>query len=215
QEAFVDRDGTLFPKDTFFDKLAKAGGADHFAVTNFHAYKPDSHDTSVADVARQVRRKMATYGFGDQPLWITETNAGDNPAKFEASRTFCARNIVEALAGGVDRVFWWNTIDYPGESPTLQLGLFSSTGQPRPAFFSFLTTTRMLAGLTHVDEVKIDGVSAYRSSGGGRTVTVIWDDAGRTVDVGTGVSAFDDFGNPLIATGRIKLDRHALFLVSA
>jgi hypothetical protein len=207
------------PKYSFFYRLMEAGAADWFDVTNIHIYR----DPNPSEEFWPANRMQATndildeFGIRDRELWNTETNynAASDP-NIEKVRQFMPRNTIELLAAGVDRVFPFYTVDYPDDP--VPWGMWDDRGQPRPAAFSYLTLTRLAAGLDQVATTTVGGVPGYRFSAVGRTDSVIalWDDAGASVVVPAGMSAFDDFGNPIASAGAsITLGPTVTYLVSA
>jgi hypothetical protein len=154
---------------------------------------------------------MDRFGIGDRPMWLTEFNY--SPPNPTDSR-FAVRTVPELLANGVDRLFWFYTMDYPGEIQPYY-GLFDGQGQPRPAFFTHVTLTHMVSGLHTIRRTTVDGIPAVSFAGPGRMVTVISAPEGTArIDVHPDVAVFDDWGNRVTPTkGTIVLDRYITYLV--
>jgi hypothetical protein len=197
---------------TWLERFLAAGGGAYIDLMNIHAYNGTGSGTEVRikDRFSIVRSAMSSHGIGSMPIWNTETNYNlGNP---EQQRQSAARNLVESLVGGAAKVFFFEGVDYADGEVSQPWGLFTSKGQPRPGFFSYLTATRMLAGLTTITTTTIGGVEAFRFTDGVRTVTVLWNDAGATVSVPVGATAYDDFGNVLVGT-TVTLGPTATYLV--
>jgi hypothetical protein len=197
-------------RETFFGRLMRAGAAGYFEVMNFHAYG-EPLGGRIPERTAEVLDLMRRYGIADRPLWNTETNS--IPPDPGTSRIAAVRDVVESLAWGVDRAFFFYTIDYPDEAPGFPWGLFDPSAQPRPAFFTFLTMTRLLGGLFTIDPVTVQGVRGYRFTDGSRTAIVLWSDEGAQLQVPPGSRAYDDYGN-LITESRVAVGPTAVYLIS-
>ncbi len=215
-------DGRQFPSEivgpTWFDRFVEAGGMEHFDVMNFHAYAGNSPGNTGRPEELALRcsdnqEQLAELGYAGMPLWNSETNY--NVPDTESSRRAATRNYVESLVGGCDRIWFFHIADYASEP--FEFGLFTVDAQPRPAFFTHLTTTRLLSGLDQITDLRpAEEGPAFSFTDGTRTATVMWDDdeGGRTVTVPAGTTPLDDVGNPLDHDGTVEVGPRAVWFVA-
>jgi hypothetical protein len=183
-----------------------------FDVFNVHVYADEGTMTASTGYRRAAAAKqmLAQRGLHAE-VWGTEYG-GNTGGDQSRQRLAATRLALQLLAGGADRVGFFYTVEYAGE-PLPGQTLFDQAGGPLPALFSYLTMTRMLAGLAFTGVTAIDSVPALRFSNGTRSVTAIWDDNGRTIRVPPGVHGFTDWGNPVAHGKTITLGAAPVWLV--
>ena len=107
-------------------------------------------------VGAEYRATLQAHGYGDKPLWLTETNAMpyDDPVTpkpadgqrvtREQQAAFLIQAYATALASGYERVAWNAMVD--GDTSGEIWGLLRNDGTPRTAFQSYQVATTWLSG---------------------------------------------------------------------
>jgi hypothetical protein len=163
-----------------------------------------------------LREVMQRYGI-NKPLFLNETGlrcddrytsisgscAAASSVFEQAKANHLIRSSMRAIAAGVESYIWY-TLQGPGWSQT---ALLDATQQPRPAF------TAMKVAIERLNEVRIppqsftgygSGIEAYRFSGNGFVLDVIWsvDHTTRQISLPASavIAAYSRDGNPITPT---------------
>lgn len=143
----------------FLDDVLAAGGGNVFDVMNFHVYPvfwynwTDQESPGLLEKANYIKAKLASYGFPNKPLLITEagwhSNSSANPpGDPEAQARYVVELFTQSIAVGARTMVWWMLHD-PTDSWNYENGLIKNTQdpnplQPKPAYTAFKTAVRML-----------------------------------------------------------------------
>ncbi|MGC9536206.1 hypothetical protein [Streptomyces sp. UG1] len=169
----------------------------------FHGY-PDpaeQDDPQFPGAAAEQRELARRYGASGVPLWMTECGAfldarprlDLTPAQEVVQARYVVRSMVEGLAAGNARQFWF--AGPPLHDDGVYFGLFDREFQPLPAYAAFAALTSLLGEAHFVGTVPRlpDGVSGFVfDSGRGERVTVLW--APRPVRLDLPGTAYDMMG---------------------
>jgi hypothetical protein len=199
----------------WLESVFEAGGLDSLDVLSIHPYQPRGAARGIVEDVRPLVDLLESYDSGDTPLWITEIgwstfkkdDDGDGDEEFITSERLQARKLVRtyvlSASAGIERVYWY--IFRNDEARDTKFGRFgivrhpnSDKGDtaPKPAYVTFATMTRQLAGSTfdRVDERA--PVESYRFETAEGPVTVLWSEANRdlTVETGDSLTVVDAYG---------------------
>jgi len=157
----------------------------------------DSDPESIYKYTLTAREIMSTYGLGDKPIWITETNVplwGRNGAPGAPLRGFASLDEASwyvlqaasnAIAAGAGKLMFFRLADdnMTGEA----WGLVEANASPRPAYRALQVAASVLHDISQAQRSVVDGdvvladmrredgariVTAYSMSGHAATVTV-------------------------------------------
>jgi hypothetical protein len=109
----------------WFDQYLKAGGGQYADVIGYHLYVNPAPPEEMVPLIRQVEQIMRNDGFGDKPLWDTETGwaiqnkqsvvkpyPGKGYNSIVLSADEAAATVVRAYilswASGVSRLYWYS-----------------------------------------------------------------------------------------------------------
>ncbi len=186
-----------WPDDTisrdFLSGILSSGAGTVIDALSFHAYGEwGAGDLLIAKTVR-IRQVLATYGYPNKPLFATEIAAtcnGDTvascPPDFQRWKirqaNYAARIYAEALALNLKGAFWFTlAIDNPGASFSHLIDETNGTLTPRPAYFAFLNSARLLLGARYVgppiqepplDQLQKVQILTFRKPGS--TLYVLW-----------------------------------------
>lgn len=170
------------------------------------------------DLLREAKG-AATRDNKKRQLWLTEfgwdTLAGHPVSPFEQA-VYLQRGWLLALAGGVDKVFWFYDFDSPEPRQFFDgCGLLTADGQPKPSLCALAALTYLLPSPRYVGECSAGwGTKGFVFETNGKLVLALWSvegDAGTVVSFDSG-QLYDTFSNPL-PQKTFKLNRAPLFVV--
>jgi hypothetical protein len=134
-----------------------------------------------------VRSILDSYGLGQKPVWINETNAPPTedfiespPAStgpkitLDEQSAFVIQAFALALAGGADRIAFNKMRN---EQSIVLDGLLRADNSRRPAFDAFRTVTTYFAGTQQATLVQLDSLYIVTLERGEQTTTVLWNSA--------------------------------------
>ena len=154
--------GGFNPFDTtFLREVAEYGAWDSFDIIAIHPYvnpyEPESGNLAAA--ADAVRALAARYG--QKPIWVTELGWASGPADRDAigitdedfQANYLVRSILLLWEAGVEKIFWYNFKDDPGNPYGLvRLGTSRTDYTPRkPAFYALQTLIRETRGAQFIE----------------------------------------------------------------
>ncbi len=179
-----------------FNLLAKADPTNHyhgyFDVANVHLYVGPP---SFYPIITGVRALLQSHGWGDKPIWVSETNVEpyDDPARprprtqfrvtMQAQAAFLVDAFASYIAAGVDRVAVYRMAD--GRDPT-PLGLVDAAGRFRPVAYTFRFLVGLFKDATAGPGAYTPGDQLDHKSGvfkvvltkPGERITVLWNQSG-------------------------------------
>lgn len=180
----------------FLEGALRAGAGPYFDILAFHTYAAFSAASSNIDFDRQgasawlgrggltvgkvrfLREVMQRYGI-NKPIILNETGLRcfspcSAATQFEqAKANYLIRSSMRAMAEGVEAYIWY-TLQGPGWD---QSGLLNSSQQPSPAYVTMKTA------IARLNEVRLPpqpftgygaNIEAYRFSGNGFVLDVLW-----------------------------------------
>ncbi|MGW6904916.1 hypothetical protein [Streptomyces sp. NPDC054940] len=190
-----------------FQDLMLANDVVRYAdVWAFHGY-PDpaeQDDPAFPGAADEQHALARRHGADEVPLWMTECGAfletsGDlNPALERVQARFLVRSMVEGLAAGNGRQFWF--AGPPLHDDGVYFGLLDRDFGPLPAYSAFAALTSLLGAAHFVGPVRHPpaGVRGFVFDDGcGQRVTVVWAERPARVRVPVAGVAYDIMGRPL------------------
>jgi hypothetical protein len=178
--------GGFNPFDTTFARaVAEYGGWDSFDIIALHPYvNPYSpEDGNLAAAADGIRALGQQYG--QKPIWVTELGWASGPSDRDAAgrgadeqtqASFLVRSMLMLWEAGVERVFWYNFKDDPG-NPYGLIGLGAGRTDysvRKPAFLALRTLNQQVAGATYVtrrDLFRQQVIADFESVAGWRRVS--------------------------------------------
>jgi hypothetical protein len=193
---FEDNSSGPFVRE-FFDDVLSAGGGDYFDVMNFHVYPTfwynwtEEESPGLLEKATFIKNKLASYGYPNKPILITEAGWHSNSSAFpsgdpETQSRFVVELFTQSIAAGSKTMVWWMLHDPDGWN--FENGLITNKDDPnplqqKPAFAAFKTAVSVLGSATF-HRILSDGqtgsssMEAYemRDSILKRTVYVAWMD---------------------------------------
>lgn len=141
----------------FLDGVLEFGG-DYVDVMNFHYYPAfsktwtDLDGPGLLQKTEAVRSKLVEYGYGDRPIFITEsgwhsndTSANGLPASPAIQSHYVIELFTQSLAADIDVMIWWMLFD-PGGG-YWDNGLVTNDTPPviKPAFVAYQTAVSELS----------------------------------------------------------------------
>ena len=170
---------------TFQDLMLENDVVRYADVWAFHGYPdPAEQDEPPFPGAADEQRELADrLGAGDVPRWMTECGAFFDvrpgvdlvPAQQAVQARYLVRSMVEGLAAGNSRQFWF--AGPPLHDDGVYFGLLSREFQPLPAYSACAALTSLL-GEAHfagpVSGLPAGAVGFAFDSGRGELVRVLW-----------------------------------------
>lgn len=191
-------DELALPHEGTLDFIGQALAADpdlgrYFDAVAYHPYHfpyagPEVNipfEGTTEDSMVALARLLAAHGLRRKPIWITEVGWPNNTAAYGASpmksASYLVRTFASAWAHGINTVDWYCYGDgsdwqYNQESA---FGIINAQGQPKPAYFAWLTLDRLLLRERYLGSaapslrLPHDGY-ALRFGTRERQITVVW-----------------------------------------
>lgn len=201
----------------FISQLLKMGSSEWMDAMSIHAYvNPEAPEWRFANALKGIREEFNAAGGVDKEIWLTETGYKGSerheiPQRKPATRqefislkqyaSYIVRTHILTLGNGINRLYWFS-MGTPGPYVyPWSMNEPDSFYSPKPAVAAYAAMTRQLANLKFMDSpVNGSGSYAYRFSGEGRNLTVVWsvDDAEGFLPVKAhSAQVYDIFGNPV------------------
>ena len=176
---------------SFLDNVLTQDVGDSFDVFAFHVYPPfaanwTTRGPGLYEKTLHIRDILTDHGL-DKPMMISEAGMHSNddpgyPMTEELQARYVPELYAEAIAAGVQTLFWFSFVDPPSWYP-YQNGLVTDEDPPRrkPAYRTYQRTAQILSG-THGDGVLSTAetgdpamqVYRLRDDAESRTVYVAW-----------------------------------------
>lgn len=194
-----------------FQDLMLANDVVRYAdVWAFHGYPDpaDQEDPGFPGAAEEQHALAQRQGAGDTPLWMTECGAfltapSDlTPAQEQVQARYLVRSMVEGLAAGNTRQFWFAAP--PLHDDGVWFGLLDRDFGPLPAYSAFAALTALLGAAHFVGPLPQlpTGVRGFCFDDGcGHQVSVLWAAARHTRVSVPGV-AYDIMGRRIDRPGQ-------------
>ncbi|WP_158560753.1 DUF7594 domain-containing protein [Paenibacillus contaminans] len=180
----------------WMEKVFQLGGMQYLDGISIHPYvypgAPELLEANIKSVQDLIRK----YNNGQlKPLWISEfgwpTEFDNRGVDERTQANYLIRGYVVSIASGIEQVMWYDfmndgvKIDYNEDNfgiirhPNDKLGAYT----PKPAYVSFATMTRALAGARFVSRESTDSdIRSYVFDRDGAEVRTLWS-AGSTIPV--------------------------------
>jgi hypothetical protein len=212
----------------FTGDIYASGVSDYYDKFNWHTYR------STDDYAKQLEahvRDQSSSGATVRPAWLTEAGIrlpnyneadanGLSPADRTTQALFTTESVVESLAAGDERHFFFVLPDYI-ENGT-QFGTLHPDLTPQPSFLALSAAANLIGvsnfvGVSRVGDLEIN---TFETSSG--TVTVCWSNTQKTIDIpvvpGSTLFAADIFGarTPLVpenSVAQLEIGRDPVYLI--
>ncbi|MGW3940311.1 hypothetical protein [Streptomyces phaeochromogenes] len=210
-----------------FQNLMLANDVVRYAdVWAFHGYPdPAEQDEPAFPGAADEQRELAgRLGAGEVPRWMTECGAffavrpGVDlvPVQQAVQARYLVRSMVEGLAAGNTRQFWF--AGPPLHDDGVYFGLLSREFQPLPAYSACAALTSLLGEAHFVGPVNglPTGVVGFEfDSGRGESVRVLW--AAKPVRIPVpGATVHDIMGRQMAtASAEVTVSRDPVYVVTA
>ena len=187
----------FWPDDTvsqsFLRGLLATGAGQAVDALSFHAYGEWGAGDVLISKTNRIRQVLSDYGLAGKPLFATEIAAtcnDDSPAScppdFDSWKNrqanYAARIYAEAMALDLKGAFWYTlAIDNPGFRFSQLIDAGSAGLTPRPAFYAFRNSARLLNGARYIGPPivelpadQIDKVQELVFQKPGSTLHVLW-----------------------------------------
>jgi hypothetical protein len=155
-----------------------------FDVVSYHLYY---NPAQILEILTDIRNILDSYGLGQKPIWINETNAPptedflEPPAEsvqpkitLEEQSAFVIQAFALSLAGGAERIAFNNLRNEKNPPSIVPYGLLRGDNSRRPAFDAFRTVSTHLAGVRQATWQKLDNIYIVTLDRGEQTTTVLW-----------------------------------------
>ncbi|MEW5961292.1 MAG: hypothetical protein AB1801_26510, partial [Chloroflexota bacterium] len=187
-----------------------------FDVVSYHLYY---NPRQMLEILIDVRSILDSYGLGNKPIWINETNAPpsedfleplQSPAAFnitlDEQSAFVIQAFALALAGGAERVAFNKLRNETVHPESVEpYGLLRGDNSRRPVFSAFQIVAKHFAGTGPTTWQQLGEVYLVTLDRNGQTTTVLWTTGRTPVVFGLNVIAgqallVDERGNELTIT---------------
>lgn len=186
--------------EPYLERFLEAGGGSWIDVYNFHYYglawkagPAVQFYRTGEDILRRMRLVLDRYGYGDRPIWVSETSTfsgrmGDLVQTEEEQAADLVKRFVLLGQLGVEKVFWTYVTkpryEGTGEGFFDQAGLVydgfgpadRGAGVRKKAFYAYQHLVVRLRGAVPAGMHTEQGVTIARFSLNGDTVVVLWQD---------------------------------------
>lgn len=129
----------------FVERLYQLGCKDYFDVFDYHYYRNHPPENEVLAELADIKALMHRYGDA-KPIWISETGVSGSiagqPESYERQASLVVRNQLLCLAGGVERIFYFDLQNWNDDFSSTwdgHLGLVEFGGRRKPAFYAYRT----------------------------------------------------------------------------
>lgn len=169
-------------------EVFELGGLNNVDVVTVHPYQFPGRPENLAGDMQKLKNLIREYNNGElKPIWLTEisypTHAAAAGVNEKTQADYLVRTFVNAMASGVDKVFWYDLMN-DGVGPTnlehnygLVYNRKDVRGQygPKPAYAAYGAMTRQLTGAAFAaDESVSDSLRQYKFTKDGEEIRVVW-----------------------------------------
>jgi len=186
--------------DTVFTTLDGYGGAPYFDVFDVHwfATAMNNNYMGLDNVVVEIKNLFAAHGYGDLPIWVTETATysdtpdGWDPQTEDDHARDLARRLLHYRSLGMEKVFWtplkefhdWKGVPnhYFDNTGLINNPLNDGNADEKKAYYTYLLLASKLDGaLVQTDSLFMQRLAESVAKGGefanyGKTYYAIWVD---------------------------------------
>ncbi|MGI2296863.1 S-layer homology domain-containing protein [Paenibacillus sp. GXUN7292] len=171
----------------WIEEVFKLGGLEYMDVVSIHPYQSQRPPDGMVQAVRSTQELMRKYNNGqEKPIWYTEigwpTKASIGiPENNQAN--FVVRTYVQALAEGVEKVFWYDLMNDGMQEDYYEhhLGMLRNRADefgaftPKPSYASYAAMTRELINAAF-DRQEYEGtdIFSYKFDKNGEELRVVW-----------------------------------------
>lgn len=171
----------------WIEEVFKLGGLNYMDAMSIHPYQSQRPPDGMVQAVRSTQELMRQYNNGREiPIWYTEigwpTKASIGiPENTQAN--YVVRTYVQALAEGVEKVFWYDLMNDGMQEDYYEhhLGMLRNRADekgaftPKPSYASYATMTRQLIGADFVEqEYAGTDIFSYKFNKSGEELRVVW-----------------------------------------
>ncbi|OPA75124.1 hypothetical protein BVG16_21170 [Paenibacillus selenitireducens] len=172
----------------WMEDVFKLGGLQYMDAVSIHPYQSQRPPDGIVDNVRSTQNLIRQYNHGQlKPIWFTEvgwpTSIGGIGISEKTQADYIVRTHVQALAEGVEKVFWYDMMNDGMDSgyhehnfgilrnPNDPKGAFT----PKPAYAAYAAMTRELIDAQFVERESFDtNISSYKFNKEGRNLRIVW-----------------------------------------
>lgn len=172
----------------WMEEVFKLGGLQYMDAVSIHPYQSQRPPDGIVDNVRSTQNLIRQYNQGQlKPIWFTEvgwpTSIGGIGISENTQADYIVRTHVQALAEGVEKVFWYDLMNDGMDSGYHEhnFGILRNANDPKgaftpkPAYAAYAAMTRELIGAQFVDRESFDAnISSYKFNKDGQNLRVIW-----------------------------------------
>lgn len=171
------------PPGNFASNICEAGISDYYDRFNWHIYTDPS---TYREGLLAHERLQQSAGAQVRPAWVTEAGvliSGKKGADKrlldsegqEAQARYASRSVVQSLAAGNERHFFFVLPDYLENG--VQFGVLRSDLTPNPAFLALSAAANLIGESRHVGNLSLgEGIHAVCFTTEAGAVTAVWAD---------------------------------------
>ena len=218
----------------FLEGILQNGGGPYFDIVSFHAYAWYGGEegkmynrfwtggeiiqtTALAERVNFLRGVLEKYGYGEKPLFDTETAltcTDDTSDCRETQAMYAAKAYAEALAFNLVGRTWYAMVN----DGWYYTGLLQSSDlTPKPSFYAYQTASDFLSDAHYIGPIGYSGVEGYKfqDTSDFRFIEVVWasDDNLHTINPPAGASIYDRYGNVVSWSGSVQIGYAPLYIV--
>jgi len=171
----------------WIEEVFKLGGLDYMDVVSIHPYQSQRPPDGMVQAVRSTQQLMRQYNNGvEKPIWYTEigwpTKASIGITE-NSQANFVVRTYVQALAEGVEKIFWYDLMndgmqeDYYEHHLGMLRNRLDEFGPftPKPSYASYAAMTRELIDAVF-DEQEYEGtdIFSYKFNKNSEELRVVW-----------------------------------------
>ncbi|MFC2036386.1 hypothetical protein ACFLYD_00230 [Chloroflexota bacterium] len=127
--------------------------------------------------ANHFRNRLQTCFGVDKPIWLTELGEHGRagaPNSLAQQARYVIQGYVRGLAAGIQNITWFTLVSPPYD-PYEQGLLYEDDWSPKPAYYTYQTLTRELAGYAYSYTLEVPDVEGYVfRDDHGQEKTVAW-----------------------------------------
>jgi len=183
----------------WMEELFSLGGLQYMDAISVHPYRYPAPPESMEEDIIQLNNLMKEYNNGVAlPIWGTEigwpTQLDSRGVSEKVQADYAVRSYVQALALGVDKLFWYDFMNdgmdssYNEHNFGLVRHFTDPLGQyaPKPAYAAYGIMTRQLLGKSFSKQETVgDGIYDYVFDSGRKETRVIWSTEPNTIALQT------------------------------
>ncbi|KAA1183496.1 sugar-binding protein [Paenibacillus sp. B2(2019)] len=172
----------------WMEEVFKLGGLQYMDAVSIHPYQSQKAPDGIVDAVRNTQNLIRQYNQGElKPIWFTEvgwpTSVGGIGITENTQAEYIVRTHVQALAEGVEKVFWYDLMndgmksDYHEDNFGILRNQNDPKGAftPKPAYAAYAAMTRKIMGTQFVERETFDtNISSYKFNKDGRKLRVVW-----------------------------------------